>query len=177
MPCILLQRTLKRTLNFYWSNSQFVNLLIDIIYIMHPWCIDVEAEKTHQGLIQGVENFDTTQLKPTDTQLKNPLPTKESESPCAESKWRRSIEWVCDLLPPNCNNFQAERVSTASSDVCFKNSRASFVLLFVRLSVLLPVCPNLLRGLPVVANGFLKCFKKWMLSFPVCVVLGIIIRS
>lgn len=37
----------------------------------------IEAEKGQQKLFQGIENFDTAKLKHTETQEKNPLPTKE----------------------------------------------------------------------------------------------------
>ncbi|XP_046687012.1 uncharacterized protein LOC124372652, partial [Homalodisca vitripennis] len=37
----------------------------------------IEAEKGQQQLIAGIENFDTTKLKHTETLEKNPLPTKE----------------------------------------------------------------------------------------------------
>lgn len=37
----------------------------------------IEAEKEQQQLIAGIENFDTAKLKPTVTEEKNPLPTKE----------------------------------------------------------------------------------------------------
>lgn len=37
----------------------------------------IEAEKDQLNLISGIENFDTKKLKHTETQEKNPLPTKE----------------------------------------------------------------------------------------------------
>jgi hypothetical protein len=37
----------------------------------------IEQEKEKQNLIAGIENFDTKKLKHTETQEKNPLPTKE----------------------------------------------------------------------------------------------------
>lgn len=37
----------------------------------------IEAEKGQQQLIAGIENFDPAKLKPTVTEEKNPLPTKE----------------------------------------------------------------------------------------------------
>jgi len=46
--------------------------------VVLPTKEDVAREKTHQGLIQGVESFDQAQLKHADTQEKNPLPTKEN---------------------------------------------------------------------------------------------------
>ena len=42
-----------------------------------PSAKDVEAEKTQQTLIAGIEAFDATRLKHTETQEKNPLPDKE----------------------------------------------------------------------------------------------------
>lgn len=35
------------------------------------------AEKTQQTLIAGIEHFDTSRLKHTETQEKNPLPDKD----------------------------------------------------------------------------------------------------
>lgn len=37
----------------------------------------IEQEKGLQGILQGIESFDPAKLKPTETQEKNPLPTKE----------------------------------------------------------------------------------------------------
>lgn len=37
------------------------------------------AEKTEKALIAGIEHFDTSKLKPTETQEKNPLPNKEGK--------------------------------------------------------------------------------------------------
>jgi predicted ATP-grasp superfamily ATP-dependent carboligase len=37
----------------------------------------IEQEKEKQNLFAGIENFDTKKLKHTETQEKNPLPTKE----------------------------------------------------------------------------------------------------
>lgn len=38
----------------------------------------IEQEKGQQRFISGIENFDTTKLKHTETCEKNPLPTKEA---------------------------------------------------------------------------------------------------
>lgn len=38
---------------------------------------DVAAEKTEKALIAGIEHFDPSKLKHTETQEKNPLPDKE----------------------------------------------------------------------------------------------------
>lgn len=38
---------------------------------------DVAAEKTEKALIAGIEHFDASKLKHTETQEKNPLPDKE----------------------------------------------------------------------------------------------------
>lgn len=43
------------------------------IYLIN---LDVAAEKTQQTLIAGIEAFDATKLKRTETQEKNPLPDK-----------------------------------------------------------------------------------------------------
>lgn len=37
----------------------------------------IQMEKGQQQLLSGIENFDTAKLKHTETQEKNPLPTKE----------------------------------------------------------------------------------------------------
>lgn len=39
----------------------------------------IEQEKEKQNLFAGIENFDTKKLKHTETQEKNPLPTKEGQ--------------------------------------------------------------------------------------------------
>ena len=41
---------------------------------------DIAQEKTQQELRQGIETFDPSQLKPAETQEKNPLPTQEGKS-------------------------------------------------------------------------------------------------
>lgn len=41
--------------------------------------LDVAAEKTQQTLIAGIEKFDSTKLKHTETQEKNPLPDKDGK--------------------------------------------------------------------------------------------------
>lgn len=38
---------------------------------------DVAAEKTQKSLVDGIEKFDATRLKHTETQEKNPLPDKD----------------------------------------------------------------------------------------------------
>ena len=38
---------------------------------------DIEKEKGQQALFQGIEGFNQSNLKKTETQEKNPLPTKE----------------------------------------------------------------------------------------------------
>lgn len=38
---------------------------------------DLQAEKTQQAVLKGVESFDTNKLKPTETQEKIVLPDKE----------------------------------------------------------------------------------------------------
>jgi hypothetical protein len=37
----------------------------------------IETEKSQQNLMEGIESFDPKKLKHTETQEKNPLPTKE----------------------------------------------------------------------------------------------------
>lgn len=44
---------------------------------MFVYILVIEAEKGQQQLIAGIENFDPAKLKPTVTEEKNPLPTKE----------------------------------------------------------------------------------------------------
>lgn len=43
-------------------------------------CADVQQEKQHMSLLQGVENFDLKQLKQTDTEEKVVLPSAEGFS-------------------------------------------------------------------------------------------------
>lgn len=40
---------------------------------------DIETEKEHQALRQGIEGFDHSALKKAETTEKNTLPTKESK--------------------------------------------------------------------------------------------------
>lgn len=41
------------------------------------WFPDVATEKTQKSLFDGIEKFDATRLKHTETQEKNPLPDKD----------------------------------------------------------------------------------------------------
>lgn len=41
--------------------------------------LDVAAEKTEKALIAGIEHFDPSKLKHTETNEKNPLPDKDGE--------------------------------------------------------------------------------------------------
>lgn len=56
-----------------------VNKLLDKIWKLTS-ISDVAAEKTEKALIDGIEQFDTTKLKHTETQEKNPLPDKEGKN-------------------------------------------------------------------------------------------------
>lgn len=47
------------------------------IFLHLLFCLDVAAEKTEKALIAGIEHFDPSKLKHTETQEKNPLPDKE----------------------------------------------------------------------------------------------------
>lgn len=47
------------------------------VYLLFLWFADVAAEKTEKALIAGIEHFDPSKLKHTETQEKNPLPDKE----------------------------------------------------------------------------------------------------
>jgi len=38
----------------------------------------IQTEKVQQNLLEGIESFDASKLKHTETQEKNPLPTKEA---------------------------------------------------------------------------------------------------
>ena len=40
---------------------------------------DIESEKSHQNLLQGVENYDKSSLKPAETLEKSVLPAKEGK--------------------------------------------------------------------------------------------------
>ena len=44
----------------------------------HASCVDVQAEKEHQGFMHGITDFDKCGLKTTETQEKNLIPDKES---------------------------------------------------------------------------------------------------
>lgn len=46
---------------------------------MYPLISDVATEKTQKALLDGVEAFDPSKLKHTETQEKNPLPDKDGE--------------------------------------------------------------------------------------------------
>lgn len=48
-----------------------------VLYLVIYSISDVAAEKTERALIEGIEHFDTSKLKHTETQEKNPLPDKE----------------------------------------------------------------------------------------------------
>nr|XP_014099388.2 thymosin beta [Bactrocera oleae]XP_014099389.2 thymosin beta [Bactrocera oleae]XP_036232581.1 thymosin beta [Bactrocera oleae] len=48
--------------------------------IVLPTAEDVAAEKTQQSLISGIATFDPSNLKPTETNEKNPLPDKEASN-------------------------------------------------------------------------------------------------
>lgn len=50
-----------------------------IISSLHLTVTDVAAEKTEKALIAGIEHFDQSKLKHTETQEKNPLPDKEGK--------------------------------------------------------------------------------------------------
>ena len=52
---------------YYWINFHF----------SHICNSDIESEKVHQSLLQGVESYDKTSLKPAETQEKFVLPAKE----------------------------------------------------------------------------------------------------
>jgi len=45
--------------------------------IVLPSAEDIENEKGHQRLVDGIEGFNPKNPKPTETLEKNPLPTKE----------------------------------------------------------------------------------------------------
>lgn len=55
---------------------------ISNISIIFYFIAAIEAEKGQQKFIAGIENFDTSKLKHTETQEKNPLPTKEGKTNC-----------------------------------------------------------------------------------------------
>lgn len=42
-------------------------------------CSDIAAEKSKEALKKGIEEFNPSNLKKTDTQEKNPLPSQEGE--------------------------------------------------------------------------------------------------
>jgi len=55
----------------------FVFIVIKNKKYLFVYILVIEAEKGQQQLIAGIENFDPAKLKPTVTEEKNPLPTKE----------------------------------------------------------------------------------------------------
>lgn len=63
---------------------------MDHILIL-PFFADLQAEKTQQAFLKGVEAFDQNKLKPTETQEKIVLPDKEGKS---ENELRREIMTV-----------------------------------------------------------------------------------
>lgn len=52
-------------------------LLISYCFLFIILFIAIEQEKEKLNFISGIENFDATKLKHTETCEKNPLPTKE----------------------------------------------------------------------------------------------------
>lgn len=50
-----------------------------LIYHLFPWCgaTDIEKEKTHQSIFQGVTGFDKSQMRHAETEEKVALPAKE----------------------------------------------------------------------------------------------------
>lgn len=63
-------------LSYYFSNVVPCLLVSHTVYWIFS---DVAAEKTQQTLIAGIEAFDATRLKHTETQEKNPLPDKDGK--------------------------------------------------------------------------------------------------
>lgn len=53
-------------------------LFISLIYLFIH-CLDVAAEKTKNSLVAGIESFNPSKLKHTETQEKNQLPDKQGE--------------------------------------------------------------------------------------------------
>ncbi|XP_075736695.1 thymosin beta cib isoform X3 [Rhipicephalus microplus] len=45
--------------------------------VLLPSKEDIESEKEHKQMIEGIETFDPSKLKHAETSVKNPLPTKE----------------------------------------------------------------------------------------------------
>lgn len=78
--------------------------------IVLPSKEDVATEKTHQGLIQGVEGFDQAQLKHAETQEKNVLPTKENIE--AEKGHNQMVSGI-----QNFDASQLKRTETAEKNV------------------------------------------------------------
>lgn len=48
-------------------------------YFTCLWFTDVATEKTQKSLFDGIEKFDASVLKHTETQEKNPLPDKDGK--------------------------------------------------------------------------------------------------
>lgn len=68
---------------FMTGNFQLIELKTHSTKVSHKDIVkffsDIVAEKDHQALRQGIEGFDAAVLKKTQTQEKNPLPTKEGQ--------------------------------------------------------------------------------------------------
>mgnify|MGYP005985735241 CR=1 FL=1 len=63
--------------------SRSINQLGLFLLKLNWYFSDVAAEKTEKALIAGIEHFDQTKLKHTETQEKNPLPNKDGKpKPC-----------------------------------------------------------------------------------------------
>lgn len=64
-----------RAQNMAAGNNHCLEIITKIVFCL--WSTDVATEKTQKSLFDGIEKFDATQLKHTETQEKNPLPDKD----------------------------------------------------------------------------------------------------
>ena len=63
--------------SFFFGVKDYNRLLF--FFFLLFFSLDVAAEKTQKALLEGVEAFDTSKLKHTETNEKNPLPDKEGK--------------------------------------------------------------------------------------------------
>ncbi|GFV78157.1 tigger transposable element-derived protein 1 [Trichonephila clavipes] len=59
------------------SDNDIIDLTLDLTVDGVVGLEVIEQEKGSKAILQGIESFDPSKLKPTETQEKNPLPTKE----------------------------------------------------------------------------------------------------
>lgn len=80
-----------------------------MIIILIIFLLDVAAEKTEKALIAGIEHFDASKLKHTETQEKNPLPNLEGELRIQLQCYNKLISFLffsnCSRKRPTTTHF------------------------------------------------------------------------